>query len=66
MEDDRSCSYHIEGLAVDPNGRDVYVGATTSHVVTHMQRRCGNVAPGISRWAYDLRKRVTADSRFGK
>jgi cysteine-rich repeat protein len=37
---------HIEGLAVDPNGRDVYVGATTSHVVTHMQRRCGNGSVG--------------------
>ena len=31
-----------------------------------VQRRCGNVAPGISRWVYDLRKRVTADSRCGK
>ncbi len=27
-----------------------------------VQRRCGNVAPGISRWVYDLRKRVI--SRF--
>jgi len=30
-----------------------------------VQRRCGNVAPGISRWVYDLRKRVTADSACG-
>ena len=27
-----------------------------------VQRRCGNVAPGISRWVYDLKKRVIASS----
>jgi tRNA (guanine37-N1)-methyltransferase len=31
-----------------------------------IQRRCGNVAPGISRWVYDLRKCVTAGSPCGK
>lgn len=30
-----------------------------------VQRRCGNIAPGINRWVYDLRKSVTADSRCG-
>ena len=31
-----------------------------------VQRRCGNVAPGISRWVYDLKKRVISRSRYGK
>lgn len=31
-----------------------------------VQRRCGNVAPGISRWVYDLRKRVIASSPWRK
>jgi len=31
-----------------------------------VQRRCGNVAPGISRWVYDLRKGVIASSPCGK
>jgi len=31
-----------------------------------VQRRCGNVAPGISRWGYDLRKGVIASPPCGK
>jgi tRNA (guanine37-N1)-methyltransferase len=30
-----------------------------------VQRRCGNIAPGISRWVYDLRKRVISSSPYG-
>jgi tRNA (guanine37-N1)-methyltransferase len=31
-----------------------------------IQRRCGNVAPGVSRWVYDLKKRVITDSATGE
>lgn len=31
-----------------------------------LHRRCGNVAPGISRWVYDLKKKVIASSPGGK
>jgi tRNA (guanine37-N1)-methyltransferase len=30
-----------------------------------LQRRCGNVAPGVSRWVYDLKKRVITGSATG-
>jgi tRNA (guanine37-N1)-methyltransferase len=31
-----------------------------------LQRRCGNVAPGVSRWVYDLKKQVITGSATGE
>jgi len=31
-----------------------------------VQRRCGNVAPAVSRWVFDLKKQVIASSQYGK
>ncbi len=38
--------HQIEGLIREFEGR----------VLTVDHRRCGNVAPGVSRWAFDLRR----------